>query len=597
MSRDVTIQASELLHALVNSVSDGPAAQQQQHQQQSHSFMSNNHTSLGSAGGGGSLTTLLGWRLDAPRGQACEFNVVTLYKQHSFVPTAAEQQNGWDACRRLKDLKRIIASDGKGTLEVLVEYAALLSSARQFVATNEWPFLYDNLPEFTRCHELDFELYMTLSYLAAVDVQHAQQARSLDTINGLVDAADMYERAGWFLMQAYTELFATLPPPDRVRHVPEVPWIMLFAPQGASRAAANEVLRARAELMRAEAALCRRRALERELDAEADSELRTLVLNGTAEYCARQFLSITHALATYDGGRTRMARYAAVTACRLRLELAARLAEADLVLAERDKDANALARALRRLDHSVLPSCTTDQRAAVSSDILAALDRVLAAVVALRTRADQLRMDATGVFHLLDLASAVTQPAAPNALDPASIDDTERPELNPAMEVVVRMREHLARAHQRFTAFFALRASYLHALQQLSAYSHTSNASSAHNATSNGLGGTEGAEREPSVYSDFDVLFQRALQQLGQLPGARRAHLASDVETFVELMRAMHALGALGERARWLDFTFAADDATNPDTGLVRNVDELQQARLNAANYLALLTTGVGAKQ
>jgi hypothetical protein len=521
------------------------------------------------------LPTLLGWHLEVPRGVPCNFNVVSLYKQHGYVSSAPEQQNGWEACRRLDQLKSIVCDPRRTpTLEALIEYMCLLRVAREHVATNEQPFVYAGI-EFASapegCRELDFELYMVLSHLAAIDVAHAHRTRAINTRASLMDAAFAYERAAWFLDIAHTELYARAPSLERARHVPEVDWIMELAPRNVTRAAAGALVRARADVMNAEAALCHRAALEKMLSEEPEfADDRDSILDGSAAYCAQLFSDVTRALASNGGVNSRMARYAAVTACRLQLGVATRLAQIDMDMAERDKDANALARAIRRLSHTVLPQCTPDQRSAVAEDVDAALNTVQSAVIELRKRADTLRYNPTGIFATLDLTSPMTEPAFAVVINPAALDG--KMEENPNITVVKMLHTSFSVQHQRFAGFFALRAAHGHALRQ--------------------LGVTRNSATAPGAAREFDTLFKSVAAHLGQLPPERRAQIAEDAELFVEILRAMHSLGALGERERWFDFTFAADDAQNPDTAIVSDIQALQATKLCVAKYLQLLTEG-----
>lgn len=568
MTSQTVAQAGALLDALLSNVGDTEGVPRAQ---------SNDSRPPPATDG---RPTLLGWNLDVPRGRPCLYNLVTLYKHRGFVTNANDQSNGWEACKRLEQLKGAISHGGAATaLETLVEYAALLTEARQHAATNESAFIYDH-PVAVSSYELDFELYMTFSHLAARDVLRAQQARRLDTREALGSAAALYERAAWFLTKAHSELYARLPPPERARQHAEVDWIMQLVPLGLSRAAAGEMVRVRAELLRAEAALCHRRALERELANDEFADLRDMLLDGTAEYCARLFLSITRTLSAFDGGKSRIARYAAFTACRLQSEVAARIAESDIKIADRDKDALALARAIRRVEYSVLPKCTLEQRGAVGEDVAQAMDRVQMETSALRQRADSMRYESTGIFSMLDLTSSMTHPSTPTPVNPAAPDGSEPPppEANPEIAAVESMRIAFSVQHQRFTAFFALRTAHAQALQQMQRTTHPSSVSAV-----------------PSGFTDFDVLFQNVLQQIGTLPASRRAQMASDQDMWVEMMRVMHDLGALGERERWLDFMFATDDGNNPDATIVRHVEQMNATKLHVSRYLALLSEGTGA--
>lgn len=523
-----------------------------------------------STGNGRVLPTLLGWALAIPCGQPCEFNFVTLYKHRGYVPNPEDQRAGWDACKRLTELKRLLcAAPAAAPLETLIEYVVLLSEARKHIATNDTAFAYTGLG--FACCELDFELYMALGHLAARDVARAMEARQLDTAPALNAAADLYERAACFMEEAHRVLYEHLPPADRARHAhtPPFDWIMALAPREASRATAGVLVRARAALMRAEASACRRAAVLHVLADDDFADVRDAVTDGTSVHVAQQFLSVSRMLASNGGARAGIASYAAVVACLLQLRAAARCAQSDVQLAETDKDAVVLARAVRRLEHNALSLCTPEQRKAVAPDVNSALDATMRDIVELRARADALRYDASHAFVDLDLTSALTQPPLAPPLDPALPLDGEAAPKNAALHEVAALRAAFVLQTQRFTAFFALRAAYTGALRQIAA---------------NPLSANEHAGR-----GDFDLLFARIATQLGALPEARRALLASDSTLLVEVLKAMFALGGLAERARWTHYLFATDDGGDPDAHIVAEAQELDEFKLHVSRYLALL--------
>ena len=527
------------------------------------------------------LPGTLGWDLTTPQSQPVTFNFVTLYKQKGFIEHPDDFNSGWDLCKRLNDLQHEICR-GAASLEDLVHYVALLRATREYVATNDTAFDYRSINFATR--ELDFELFVAYMTLSVRDVRLARDARKIETHESLVKAASHYDRASWFIDEACKSLCAVVPPEKRIYHGThpadaDAHWIFVMVPEQAKhkRPVANAFVQLRADMMRAEAAVCHRRAIDVLTQRDAEfAEVRDELLEATAVHVHSLFDRITARLNTNKLTTTTMAKYAGVMSVYLRASCRLSIARRELRVAELHADVEALGRAFRLLEPREFTQVSADDRSNVGKDLLDELDGVMNDIAAVRQEIAALRnSNKTSAFTYMDVSGISSTPVLPAPRDPAALDEDE-----PALPLkdrtlvveVIALQKHYESLpdNQRFFAFLRLRDGQATSLNKMP---HTALPSIAN------AGRTE-----------FDILFDMFALQMRTATDSQREAIAGRSDVFAEIMHMVFSLGALTERRRWNRFAMENDDGADPDSVSMREAQELEQILPVVANYMASMT-------